>query len=112
MDPVHSKALEEVLAQTSTDKVVVPPPPQTTKERPPLQRRPSLDGGAARRAAQDVAAVETTAERIAQERFASPYGKELKKYLRHGIGIHHAGMLPRYRILIERMAQEGYLRLI
>ncbi len=52
------------------------------------------------------------AERIAEESFASPYGKELKKYLRHGIGIHHAGMLPRYRILIERMAQEGYLRLI
>ena len=68
MDPVHSKALAEVLAQTSTDKVVVPPPPQTTKDRPTLQRRPSLDGGAARRAAQDVAAVEATAERIARER--------------------------------------------
>ena len=68
MDPVHSKALDAVLAQTSTDKVVVPPPPPATKERPTLQRRPSLDGGAARRAAQDVAAVETTAERIAEER--------------------------------------------
>ena len=68
MDPVHSKALEQVLAQTSTDKVVVPPPPPPTKERPTLQRRPSLDGGAARRAAQDVAAVEATAERIARER--------------------------------------------
>ena len=69
MDPVHSKALDAVLAQSPTDKVVVPPPPpSTSNERPTLQRRPSLDGGAARRAAQDVAAVETTAERIAQER--------------------------------------------
>ena len=70
MDPAHSKALDAVLAETSpTDtKVVPPPPPPSTNERPTLQRRPSLDGGAARQAAADVAAVEATAERIAQER--------------------------------------------
>ena len=69
MDPQHHKALAEVLAQSPTDNSVKPPPPpQTTKESPPLQRRPSLDGGAARRAAQDVAAVEATAARIAEER--------------------------------------------
>ena len=71
MDPQHHKALEAVLAQSPTDKTPVvppPPPPSTSNDRPPLQRRPSLDGGAARQAAADVAAVEATAERIAQER--------------------------------------------
>jgi len=45
-------------------------------------------------------------------RFDTPFGKELKKFLHHGIGVHHAGMLPRYRRLVERLAQEGKLRLI
>ena len=41
------------------------------------------------------------------ERFASPYGKEMQRYLRHGLGLHHAGLLPRYRRLCERLAQRG-----
>ena len=45
-------------------------------------------------------------------RFASPYGPEVKKWLRHGIGIHHAGLLPKYRVLVERLAQAGLLRVI
>ncbi len=45
-------------------------------------------------------------------RFDTPFGKELKKFLHHGIGVHHAGMLPRYRRLVERLAQEGKLRII
>lgn len=45
-------------------------------------------------------------------RWASPYGKELQRFVRHGIGIHHAGLLPRYRRLIERLAQAGQLKLI
>ena len=44
--------------------------------------------------------------------FTSPYGKEIKKLLRHGIGLHHAGLLPRYRILVEQMAQKGLLKVI
>ena len=40
------------------------------------------------------------AEMLSEVRFTSPYGKDIKKYLRHGIGIHHAGLLPKYRILI------------
>ena len=69
MDPAHHKALDAVLAKTSHKAVIVPPPPPSTNnERPTLQRRPSLDGGAARQAAQDVAAVEETAERIAEAR--------------------------------------------
>jgi superfamily II RNA helicase len=52
------------------------------------------------------------AELLKEVRFTSPYGKDIKKYLRHGIGIHHAGLLPKYRILVERMAQKGLLKLI
>lgn len=45
-------------------------------------------------------------------RFTSPYGKEVKRWLRHGIGVHHAGLLPKYRILVEKLAQKGLLKLI
>lgn len=45
-------------------------------------------------------------------RFDTPFGKELRKFLHHGIGVHHAGMLPRYRRLVERLAQQGLLRVI
>jgi superfamily II DNA or RNA helicase len=45
-------------------------------------------------------------------KFTSPYGKEVKKYLQHGIGIHHAGLLPKYRVLVEKLAQMGLLKVI
>jgi superfamily II RNA helicase len=45
-------------------------------------------------------------------RFDSPYGKEVQKFLRHGIGLHHAGLLPKYRLLVEKLAQRGHLKLI
>lgn len=44
--------------------------------------------------------------------FRSPYGKEMKKFLRHGLGIHHAGLLPKYRTLVEKLAQKGLLKVI
>lgn len=44
--------------------------------------------------------------------FKSPYGKEMKKVLRHGLGIHHAGLLPKYRVLVEKLAQMGLLKVI
>lgn len=44
--------------------------------------------------------------------FNSPFGKEIKKLLRSGIGLHHAGLLPKYRVLIEKLAQRGLLKLI
>ncbi|MEM1444399.1 MAG: DUF3516 domain-containing protein, partial [Verrucomicrobiota bacterium] len=44
--------------------------------------------------------------------FRSPYGKEIQKLLRHGLGIHHAGLLPKYRVLVERLAQRGLLKVI
>src|SRR6478752_932310 len=52
------------------------------------------------------------AEAVQGESFRSPNGKEMLKLLRHGIGLHHAGLLPRYRLLVEKLAQRGLLKLI
>ncbi len=45
-------------------------------------------------------------------RFGPGFGKYLSRYVRHGIGVHHAGMLPKYRLLVEKLAQEGHLKVI
>ncbi len=45
-------------------------------------------------------------------KFSSPFGKEFQKLLRHGIGLHHAGLLPKYRLLTEKLAQQGLLKVI
>jgi superfamily II RNA helicase len=52
------------------------------------------------------------AERLGGFRFGAGFGKTLSKLLRRGIGVHHAGMLPRYRRLVEQLAQEGRLAVI
>ncbi len=44
--------------------------------------------------------------------FTSPFGKEIRKYLANGIGLHHAGLLPKYRVLVESFAQKGLLKFI
>jgi superfamily II RNA helicase len=44
--------------------------------------------------------------------FTTPYGKELQRFLRHGVGLHHAGLLPRYRLLVEKLAQAGLLKVV
>ncbi len=44
--------------------------------------------------------------------FDSPFGRELARFIPHGLGVHHAGMLPKYRRLVERLAQKGLLRVI
>jgi hypothetical protein len=44
--------------------------------------------------------------------FSSPFGATLKRFVLHGIGLHHAGLLPRYRLLVEKLAQQGLLELI
>ena len=52
------------------------------------------------------------ASELERVKFNSPYGKDMKRWLRHGIGVHHAGLLPKYRILVEQLAQKGLLKLI
>ncbi len=52
------------------------------------------------------------AARIGAVRFSTGFGKTLSALLRKGIGVHHAGMLPRYRRLVEQLAQAGLLKVI
>ncbi|GGM37696.1 DEAD/DEAH box helicase [Microbacterium saperdae] len=52
------------------------------------------------------------AELIGGFRFTTAFGKTLSHFLRAGIGVHHAGMLPKYRRLVEQLAQRGLLRVI
>ncbi|MDJ0866794.1 MAG: DUF3516 domain-containing protein [Myxococcota bacterium] len=49
---------------------------------------------------------------LAGTRFDTPYGVDVQRFLRHGIGLHHAGLLPRYRLLVEQLAQRGLLRVV
>jgi hypothetical protein len=57
-----------------------------------------------------------TRQRIAETtgafRFDTPFGREMKRIVSHGIGLHHAGLLPKYRLLVEQLAQQGLLRVI
>jgi hypothetical protein len=49
---------------------------------------------------------------LARVRFDTPYGKEVKRFLAHGIGVHHAGLLPKYRLIVEKLAQKGLLAIV
>ncbi len=51
-------------------------------------------------------------EAIADFAFDTPYGKEVRRLLGFGIGIHHAGLLPKYRLLVEQLSQRGLLKVI
>jgi superfamily II RNA helicase len=44
--------------------------------------------------------------------FDTPYGKEFQRFIRHGLGLHHAGLLPKYRLLVEKLAQTGLLKIV
>lgn len=55
---------------------------------------------------------EAVKEAIKGTRFTTGFGKTLKRLLGCGVGVHHAGMLPRYRLLVERLAQQGLLPVI
>ncbi|MBC3185404.1 DUF3516 domain-containing protein [Corynebacterium sp. zg-331] len=52
------------------------------------------------------------AAEIGSFRFSTAFGSQLSRLLRKGIGVHHAGMLPKYRRLVERLAQKGLLKVI
>lgn len=91
----------------------------TTRERAPIYVVSFTQRECAERA-QDLLSVnlctkeekEALAAATAGTRFDSVYGPEIKKLIRHGIGIHHAGILPKYRTLVERLAQKGLLKII
>lgn len=49
---------------------------------------------------------------LSEYRLDTPYGKELSRFLRAGIGVHHAGLLPKYRLIVEKLAQSGLLKVV
>ncbi|QEE61421.1 DUF3516 domain-containing protein [Salinibacterium sp. dk2585] len=52
------------------------------------------------------------ADAIGDFRFTTGFGRTLSRLVRAGIGVHHAGMLPKYRRLVEQLAQQGLLKVI
>ncbi|MFN8184992.1 MAG: DUF3516 domain-containing protein [Candidatus Nanopelagicales bacterium] len=52
------------------------------------------------------------ADELAGFRFTAGFGKSLSRLVRHGIGVHHAGMLPRYRRMVERLTRHGLLKVV
>lgn len=55
---------------------------------------------------------EAVKEAIHGFRFDTPIGKDVRRFVLSGIGVHHAGLLPKYRLLTEKLAQQGLLQLI
>ncbi|RDI22243.1 DEAD/DEAH box helicase [Lentzea flaviverrucosa] len=55
---------------------------------------------------------EAIAAKMGNFRFSAGFGKTLSRLVRHGIGVHHAGMLPKYRRLVEQLAQAGLMKVI
>jgi superfamily II RNA helicase len=45
-------------------------------------------------------------------RFDTPYGRDFQRFVRHGLGLHHAGLLPKYRLLVEKLSQQGLLKVV
>jgi superfamily II RNA helicase len=109
--PLEPKYVETSLQETVTELV--------RQSRAPVYIV-NFSQAAAANVAQDLLSVDfctkeekkAIGEFISGTPFNSPYGRELQRLIRHGIGIHHAGLLPRYRILVERLAQKGLLKII
>jgi superfamily II RNA helicase len=55
---------------------------------------------------------QSVSDSLAGTRFDTPYGKELQRFVKHGIGLHHAGLLPKYRLTVEKLAQQGLLKVV
>jgi hypothetical protein len=55
---------------------------------------------------------ERIAEALGEFRFDTPYGRDVRRFLGAGVGLHHAGLLPKYRLLVEQLSQQGHLRVI
>jgi superfamily II RNA helicase len=100
--PVH-ETIEELLATDRAPVYVVHPTQAAALER--AQALTSVN--IASRAQRDAIAAA-----IGGFRFRSGFGATLSRLVRHGVGVHHAGMLPRYRRLVETLAQAGLLKVV
>ena len=102
MTPVH-ETLDELLATRQAPVYVV-----HFTQAAALERAQALTSiTVATRAERDA-----IAEELRGFRFARGFGATLNRLVRHGIGVHHAGMLPKYRRLVEQLAQQGLLKVI
>ena len=52
------------------------------------------------------------ARELSGARFDTPYGKVVQRYVKHGVGLHHGGLLPKYRLMVERLSRLGMLKVI
>ena len=103
---VLEETLEELVATHQSPVYVVHFTQKDAVEHATALLRSGLDklGKGERRDAVD--------ERLAAVRFGAGFGRTLQKLLKKGIGVHHAGMLPRYRRLVEQLAQAGLLTVV
>ncbi|MFC6021469.1 DEAD/DEAH box helicase [Plantactinospora solaniradicis] len=102
MTPLH-ETLEELLSTKQAPIYVV-----HFTQAAALERAQALTSvNVATRAEKDM-----IAEAIGNFRFTAGFGRTLSRLVRHGIGVHHAGMLPKYRRLVETLAQAGLLKVI
>ncbi|MBV9140833.1 MAG: DUF3516 domain-containing protein [Pseudonocardiales bacterium] len=102
LTPLH-ETLEELLATKGAPVYVV----HFTQAAAAEQAQALMSINVCSRAEKDA-----IAELIGGFRFSAGFGRTLSRLVRHGIGVHHAGMLPRYRRLVERLAQAGLLKII
>ncbi len=102
LTPLH-ETLEELLATRQAPVYVV----HFTQAAAVEQAQALMSINVCTRAEKDA-----IAELIGGFRFTAGFGKTLSRLVRHGIGVHHAGMLPRYRRLVETLAQAGLLKVI
>ncbi|MGH3977709.1 MAG: DEAD/DEAH box helicase [Pseudonocardiaceae bacterium] len=102
MTPLH-ETLEELLATQQAPVYVV----HFTQASAIEQAQALMSINVCSRAEKDA-----IAGLIGSFRFTAGFGRTLSRLVRHGIGVHHAGMLPRYRRLVERLAQAGLMKII
>jgi superfamily II RNA helicase len=105
--PVH-ETVEELLADGKAPVYLVHFSQREAAERAQSLTSLSLLGDRTRSKERKAA----IAAAIGDFRFSSAFGKTLSGLIRKGIGVHHAGMLPKYRRLVERLAQQGLLTVI
>ncbi len=102
VEPLHE--LLEMLVQTGRSPVYVV---HFTQKEAVERAQSLLSMNLASREQRDV-----IAEELGAFRFGPGFGKTLSRLLRHGVGVHHAGMLPKYRRVVERLTQKGLLRVV
>ncbi len=107
-----AETLEELVATHQTPAYVVHFTQKDAVEHAVSLLGSGFETGARRPSSTNVDAKEELREAIGAFRFGAGFGRTLSKLVRNGIGVHHAGMLPRYRRLVEQLAQKGLLTVI